>query len=442
MDMDKEQELRHRIANADPAQEVALPENLFDQARSRKPQRQPNPRSLQIGIGGMALASLALVSALTIPQLLKPAPLFTLAAGGSSINAAAETAQMAADAKATMYWPGYIEYQHTADGLSDQGGKGKIYQAQLVGAPTQILEKLMAYFGVSGEIKRDEWATDLYPSYSVQSKTGTVETYLSIYWSGTGNWNYSQYDSSLWACSATESSDSENQTEVCESPKPTPELIPTKEEMESQARAIFEGLGVTTAGLTFKSFRDDWGGSVYADMSHEGMTLPVALSVGWDSRGEISFVSGASFEMVERGEFNTVSPLEAMNRIKAGSWYGSPPSSYYENQSVGIARDSAIATEDIATEAVEAVDSIAVDEPAPDTPVEPQIVQLVVNRSEAAMLGVWDSVGGFWLVPGYVLFNDQGWFDSIIALEEGVIELPKYEEVMPLIEPAPLTKED
>ncbi|MEY3625424.1 MAG: hypothetical protein RL696_805 [Actinomycetota bacterium] len=94
---------------------------------------------------------------------------------------------------------------------------------------------------------------------------------------------------------------------------------------------------------------------------------------------------------------------------------------------------------------MEAVDSIAVDEPAPDTPVEPQIVQLVVNRSETAMpamLGVWDSVGGFWLVPGYVLFNDQGWFDSIIALEEGVIELPKYEEVMPLIEPAPLTKED
>ncbi|MEY3625425.1 MAG: hypothetical protein RL696_806, partial [Actinomycetota bacterium] len=209
-----------------------------------------------------------------------------------------------------------IEYQHTADGLSDQGGKGKVYQAQLDGEPTQILEKLMGYFGVSGEIKRDEWATDLYPSYSVQSKTGTVETYLSIYWSGTGNWNYSQYDSSLWACSATEASDSENQTEVCESPKPTPELIPTKEEMESQARAIFEDLGVTTAGLTFKSFRDDWGGSVYADMSHEGMTLPVALSVGWDSRGEISFVSGASFAMVERPAFGTALPHPATTRTK------------------------------------------------------------------------------------------------------------------------------
>jgi hypothetical protein len=71
----------------------------------------------------------------------------------------------------------------------------------------------------------------------------------------------------------------------------------------------------------------------------------------------------------------------------------------------------------------------------------PQIVDLKINKSTAAMLGVWDAAGGFWLVPGHLLYNDQGWFDSIISLEEGVIELPKYEEVMPMIEPGVTTKD-
>jgi hypothetical protein len=39
-----------------------------------------------------------------------------------------------------------------------------------------------------------------------------------------------------------------------------------------------------------------------------------------------------------------------------------------------------------------------------------------------------------WLVPGYLLFNDQGWFDSIVSLEEGVIQLPEPVDVMPLQE--------
>jgi len=50
------------------------------------------------------------------------------------------------------------------------------------------------------------------------------------------------------------------------------------------------------------------------------------------------------------------------------------------------------------------------------------------------MLSVWDSLGNYWLVPGYVLFNDQGWFDSVISLEEGVIELPEPMVMLPMDE--------
>jgi hypothetical protein len=65
---------------------------------------------------------------------------------------------------------------------------------------------------------------------------------------------------------------------------------------------------------------------------------------------------------------------------------------------------------------------------------EPEIIQLTVERAEATMLSVWDSSGNYWLVPGYVLFNDQGWFDSVISLEEGVIELPEPMVMLPMDE--------
>jgi hypothetical protein len=37
-----------------------------------------------------------------------------------------------------------------------------------------------------------------------------------------------------------------------------------------------------------------------------------------------------------------------------------------------------------------------------------------------------------WLVPAYILHNDQGWFDVILAVEEGVIQLPEPYDIMPL----------
>ena len=76
--------------------------------------------------------------------------------------------------------------------------------------------------------------------------------------------------------------------------------------------------------------------------------------------------------------------------------------------------------------------------------VEPkvEIVTLKLNSSEPQLLMIYDKSGGAWLVPGYLLKNDQGWFDAIISLEEGVIELPEPMNVgiMP-IEENPNTKQ-
>jgi hypothetical protein len=75
-------------------------------------------------------------------------------------------------------------------------------------------------------------------------------------------------------------------------------------------------------------------------------------------------------------------------------------------------------------------------EPAPiePAPVEPEVITLTVVSAEAALLSIWDSAGDVWLVPGFILVNDQGWWSTIISLIEGVIALPEPStmDIMPL----------
>jgi hypothetical protein len=75
-------------------------------------------------------------------------------------------------------------------------------------------------------------------------------------------------------------------------------------------------------------------------------------------------------------------------------------------------------------------------EPAPiePAPIEPEVITVTVVSAEAALLSIWDSAGDVWLVPGFILVNDQGWWSSIISLIEGVIALPEPStiDIMPL----------
>jgi hypothetical protein len=70
--------------------------------------------------------------------------------------------------------------------------------------------------------------------------------------------------------------------------------------------------------------------------------------------------------------------------------------------------------------------------PVPAESQEPEIVRLTITSSVATMLSVWDAQGNYWLVPGYVLFNHQGWFDAVISLPDGLIELPEPMTIMPM----------
>lgn len=449
--MNEEFELRQRLAKADPASAApALNESVVAKAALGKPSRFTSFRVARLTMAAASLSIVGLaVTSLSLPQSTQE-PLFVLAQGGAQNTSAMSTEASAADGKMvadSMIMP-WFRYNYVAGDLSTETGRGKVYQAELVGDPIEILNRLAAYFGVEGEPKLDEWATPEYPSYSVMSSNKS----LSIYFSGTGSWYYSSWRDYDYSCSTISSEGADDSGEMTEErvqeycdPKPTPELIPAEAELVRQAVELFRGVGTEVDSSLARVWRDDWGASVNFPNIQNGINTGMDFYVGWDMAGQISYASGYSFRLLERGEFDTISALDAVPRIADGRWYGGAANHYYEN--LYVTSDVAVsspmlrsAEEEVSIDAEIEADGekVEISEPEPGIVFEePEVMDLMIVRSETATLSVFDAAGNFWFVPGYLLFNEQGWFDSIISLEEGIIQLPEPFDygVMPVEEP-------
>ena len=427
--MNEEFELRNRLKKADPGADApALNEGLVAQAALKAPKRFTSFKMARLT---MAAASLSVVGlAVTSVSLLQPAanePLFSLAGasqqGAMSMEAGVQDSKMAADSM--MIWPGF-SYNYLPGDLSKDMGTGRVYQAKLVGDPIEIVGKLAARFGVPGSATRDEWSSDEYPSYSIQTETSSI----GIFYSGTGSWYYSSWSDQNFGCiepriaeEDVKSEDSEESAEedsyVCETP-PEPLITASDAELIAEATEVFASLGFQVSANQAKIYRG-WGASINFPNIQNGIDTGMDYSISWGYGNKINYVSGHSFELVDRGQFKTVSPLDAVSRIADGRWYGGAPSSFYESMANATSATSVAPTKDY------------------DLELQPEVSDVLVVRSEESMLSVYDSQGNFWFVPGYILYNDQGWFDTIISLEEGVIELPEpYNfEIMPYIEEEP-----
>jgi hypothetical protein len=436
--MNDEQELRNRLKNADPAKSAPeLNEGIV--ARAALASRR-GFTSFRVARLTVAAASLSIVglAATTLSLNLGPAnaPLFELASAGSSqaqmsTGQSAESSPMVSD---KMFWQPF-SYNHIAGELSAAPGRGKVYQAEMVGDPEEILRTLAQVFGLSGEPKLDDWASPEFPSYSIQGENQA----LGIYFSGTASWYFSSWSQPDYGCPAVDSTESSSgdesekteEPQYCE-PKPTPELIPAEQAMIAQALEIYGAIGISMDTSKARIYRDDWGASISFPNIQNGIETGQDYYLGWGMDGKISYAGGSSFRLVERGDFDTISALDAVARISDGRWFGGAPSSYYQ---------TAVASSDAAVLPTNR-DSMTSDEgfiSEEQTDMEPQVIDLIVNRSEVATLTVYDANGNLWFVPGYILFNEQSWFDSIISLEEGVIALPEPVdfEIMPYLpEPA------
>jgi hypothetical protein len=205
--------------------------------------------------------------------------------------------------------------------------------------------------------------------------------------------------------------------------KPTPELLPSESEVIAKALEIFNATGLTVSASEIRTYLDDWGAGAFASFKVAGQDTAIEWSIGYNSTGELTYASGHSVETIERGDFKTISAFDAVDRIADGRWWGNPANSVWEQYSSNA---SVLRTDD----------QIQVDPemgvfPEGEEQLVPEIQKLIIERSTATMLTIYDKSGSAWLVPGYLLHNDQGWFDTVISLKEGVIELYEPIEMSP-----------
>jgi hypothetical protein len=319
--------------------------------------------------------------------------------------------------KMMMIWNTY-NYIPGAD-LSDETSRGFIYQATKTGDPIQILTELAKRFGVSGTPTEDEYSSPEFPSYSIQGE----DFYLSVYWSGTGSWSFGKWSNQPWVdCAwpteegaavedgaASEGSDGVSEPlPACVEPTPTPELIPSKSALQKEAFELFSATGYNGSLSDVTVYRDDWGAWAVASLIVDGQKVAIEWSAGWGQDGQLNWATGHSVEVTKvAGDFGVISATSAVERINEGGWWGGLPAEYYQNVS---------ATDAVGYPSYE----------------EGEVVDVTVESAELVLLSVYDASGNTWLVPGYAMKHSLGWVESVIAVEDGVIALPDYSDVMPL----------
>ena len=435
-------------------------------SRRTAPRIVSRKRSLQIAGAATFAVAAATVGALVIASPFQQAPLFT-ASGSSGDTSALGAAESSQSDMRIGIW---IDYQYVAgEGLSDQGGNGHVYQLTRSGTAEGVLADVADALGVDGEVEKSSYFDASYPSYVVGPEDGTAPS-VSISWTGTGSWWYN--DPTAYpaiVCSISEGGEASGikpgGTEVCESPEITENLAPSESEARAIALEIFEATGLDVSASDIRVTADEWQTTATASLVVDGVQTAMDWSVAWSPLGTISYAYGQSIDVVDRGSYDTVSAAASVERLSDWRWYGAAGPEY-QGGAMMYAADSSrsvesVEGEDVPTEGptepnVEptsepgsggGTDSNPGTEPEPaptDVPTElptdepsieplpepmpeptPEIVVVTVEKAEKTLLLMWDSEGNAWLVPGFAMQHPEGWWNTVVSLIEGIIELPE-----------------
>lgn len=364
-----------RLNKATKIQPNELSEAIITDATAKAPARN------WAAITSVAAAAV-LVTALGVGQLSPKAPLIQLSAGNTQSESNLKMGTGVADGSAAkdMKMRAPIEYQ-ASTALSTDATSGHVFELRVVGDAKSIARTVAEALNFSGTEKYEpEW-----DSATIEGKkdaSGYPLESLYATGKGTGNWSY-------W-----------NGSNVYRDEKI---VVPvTDAQARAQAVAIFKATGLTVSTSDVKVTRDDFGLSATADMMINEMSSGLVWSIHWNGEGEIDSAWGHSVELVDRGEFGNVSPASAVERLsKYGYWAGVSDSFYTQ-----------------VTDKVFPYDSAEV---------------MVVTESKLTNGLVFDAKGNAWIVPSYALSSaDYGFQGSVIALNDGIIELPKEQEIMPM----------
>ena len=405
-------------------------------------------------LGGLVSGTAAILAVAIVVNPTQT-PLIQLAASYQGPSNGSRSMSEASDDK-MMSMP-FFSYDYVAGpNLSNEGGSGQIYKLVRTGTPESILQKVSRLFDVQGSVKKFPDFSEANPGYFFGESDDPwgiddLNPIVSVWWSGTASWYYSNpSDSSI--SSSCSSMDAEGFCEEWIEPVATPELLPSKSEAIAKALEVFNATGLAVTESDLRVDMSEWGVSVSAAMAVDNQPTSIEWYIGWGSDGEISYAQGHSVVAQAVGTYNTISPVQAMERLDQWIWYGSPPSYLYEKYPA-IYSDISVRNEPLVDPEVSKTEEPAEPQPSSSAspgepsepiepspsetataepeptetdpaPVEPQVVTLTIVRAESALLGIWDAAGDVWLVPGWIMFNDEGWWSTVISLIEGIIALP------------------
>jgi hypothetical protein len=444
--MTNNDELDQRLAKADPALKRSAPElseGILSSAIARD-----NKLSIRAGFEllsqnlrraslGFAVGGSAAAVAVAMVLTSSPAPLIQLSGMQGARNTESAAAQMDVGSDKMMMPFNYFEFI-AGGNLSNEAGSGEVYKLVRQSTPEEVLENVAKVFGVEGSIKQYPDFAETNPGYFFGQSDDpwgydSENPVISLWWSGTASWNYSNpiaYPESV--CLET---DADGNCMAYQEFMPTPELLPSREEALAKALEVFNATGLSVGESDIRIDISEWGVNASASMTVGGQPTNVEWYLGWSSTGVLSYAGGHSVAAESMGSFDTISALSAVDRLEDWRWSGSPSGYFYQRFQPRAISEPApfVKTDDSVTDGSEADSSVSV-EPMPGPITEPETLTLTILEAESALLSVWDANGEVWLVPGWILINDQGWFGAVISLIEGVIELPKETEVdiMPL----------
>ena len=470
--MNTPEDLEARLAKADPAYKSTAPTlsaELISEAIKANKQigiadrfQLLSARARSLTLGSLA-SGVAGVAAIALVVTITPQPLIQLSASPLSSQTALG---MSAEASDKMMSMPFQTYQYVAGpGLSNESGSGQVYKLVRQGTPESVLANLAEVFDISGSVKKFPDYSPEYPGFyygETDDPWGieTQEPMVYIWWSGTGTWSYSNSLASSSISSDCVNLDADGNCQEWVEPVATPELLPARADAIATALEIFSSTGLSVTESDLRVDYSDWGVNISAALKVDGKPTSIEWYVGWSSTGELSYASGHAVVAQAVGSYNTVSAAASVSRLSDWRWFGSAAYASYEKYQPPVS-DLSVRSEPYAEPATEPevseteqpvepepgvsasptpVEPEPVEpeptEPAPiePAPIEPEVITLTVVSAEAALLSIWDSAGDVWLVPGFILVNDQGWWSSIISLIEGVIALPEPStmDIMPL----------
>lgn len=367
-------------------------------------------RFIQGSIVLLALAGALLTAGAFLPH----SPLISLSSGGAQASAAVGSPEETSFDSKMMVNP--VTYTYVAGAaLSDKGGNGHVYQLVLDGTAESALKAAAEALGVEGGVQRSSQWTPESQSYFVGTENGTGKS-LNIWWGGTGSWYFNNFAPMAESpCKVTQQA--EDGSEYCAEyveQQPTPELLPNETKIASDALRIFNGTGLKVSRADLTIYKDEWSASASASLKVAGQETAITWNIGYDSKGNLAWAGGHSVRVVDRGLFETVSAKSAVSRLSDWRWYGSPAPSEYP-VAEATTRDMAV---------------------TPQPPLDqPEQVSITIDAYKPLLLQVWDKNYGSWLVPGFALKGNENSLNFVVALIEGVIELPEPMDLQPLIDP-------